>query len=266
KKAGFSTGRGDEGGFVNPFKNVRQAVELVLKAIEEAGYTAGRHVFLAFDGAFSEIFGKELHEEEADPKDRTYHLEGRRQTALEVVAYWEKLVSDYPAIISIEDGMGERDAKGWKALTEKLGWKVQLVLDDYVCTNPGLIKAAIRASIGNSSLIKLNQVGTVTETIEAMQITRDAGRSNVLSHRSGEVSEEDFIGHLAVHPLVDQIKAGSSGRNENYNALWVIEQDYAQMHDGVLPPYRGLDAFPRAVRDGIMARSRGDAPQSKRQG
>ena len=255
KKAGFSTGRGDEGGFVNPFRYVKDAVEAVLRSIDEAGYTPGKHVFIAFDGAFSEIFGKDLHEEKADPKDRTYHLEGKKQSPLEVVAYWERLVSAYPAIISIEDGMGERDAKGWKALTEKLGYKVQLVLDDYVCTNPALIRTSIRAGIGNSSLIKLNQVGTVTETIKAMQITRDAGRSNVLSHRSGE-TEDDFIGHFAVHPLVDQLKTGSSGadRNAKYNALWVIEQDYAQMHDGVLPPYRGLDAFPLAVREAVRSR------------
>jgi len=237
KEAGYSTGKGDEGGFVNPFKSIEQTAETVLAAIRGAGYVAGKDIWLAFDPAFSEIYGKDLKEKKADAKDLTYHLNGKRQSSDEVVAFWVDCVSKYP-IISLEDGMSERDRQGWIALTKSLGGKIQLVLDDYICTNPEIIRQAISDGLGNSSLIKLNQIGTVSETIDAMQLTRDNRRTNVISHRSGE-TEDNFMADLAMHPLVDQIKCGSSGseRNAKYNELVIIESDSGA-------PYRGLGAFP----------------------
>lgn len=234
---------GDEGGFANPFRNMNETAEAVLAAIELAGYKTGKEIALGFDGAFSEIHGKDLRDKEFVPGDKTYHFGGKRLSSEEVVGFWQEVVRAYP-VISIEDGMGERDTKGWKLLTPVLKGNVQLVLDDYVCTNSKLIEAAINDGIGNSSLIKLNQVGTVTETLEAMKLTRMHGRSNVISHRSGE-TEGDFIGHFAMHPLVTQIKSGSSrsDRFSKYNRLIIIE---AQIGSAV---YVGLNAFPVSVQE-----------------
>ncbi|VVB66200.1 Enolase [Candidatus Gugararchaeum adminiculabundum] len=240
-KAGHTTGKGDEGGFVNPFKTIEQTSEAVLAAIQGAGYAPGKDIWLAFDGAFSEIFGKDLKEKKGNANDLTYHLNGKRLTSEEVGDFWKECVSKYP-VISIEDGMSENDKQGWRALTKMLGNKVQLVLDDYICTNPVILKQAIADGIGNSSLIKLNQIGTVTETLNTMEMTRRDGRSNAISHRSGE-TEDDFLGHLAMHANADQIKCGSSGseRNAKYNALLIIE---AETGAG----YRGLGAFPKSVK------------------
>jgi enolase len=244
KKMGRSTGRGDEGGFVNPFASLEETAEAVLEAIEKAGYAPGRQVMLAFDPAFSEIFGKDLRQDHANPEDKSYHFGGRRYSPEEMAAFWADAAKDY-RFISLEDGMAQNDVEGWKLLTREMGRTTQLVLDDYICTNPAIIRRAISEGIGNASLIKLNQIGTVTETIEAMEISKKDGRCNVVSHRSGE-TESDFLGHFAMHRLVDQIKTGSSGgeRNAKYNALLMIEQDLGQK-----AVYRGLDAFPAQVRE-----------------
>ncbi|HQT44481.1 MAG TPA: phosphopyruvate hydratase [Candidatus Micrarchaeota archaeon] len=254
KKKGHSTGRGDEGGFVNPFTSLDATVHAVLEAIEKAGYAAGREIMLAFDPAFSEIFGKDLRQNEANPKDRHYHFGGRRYSPEDMAGFWSDAVKRY-RIISLEDGMAQNDLEGWKLLTKEIGKTTQLVLDDYICTNPEIIKAAIREGIGNSSLIKLNQIGTVTETIRAMEISKNAGRSNIISHRSGE-TEDGFIGHFAMHPLADQIKAGSSGgeRYAKYNALLMAEKDF-----GEEAKYRGMNAFPKDVEEYWLA-----PPKSRR--
>jgi len=238
KRRGLPTGRGDEGGFVNPFKAIAETAENVLEAIHSAGYKAGKDVWLAFDGAFSEIFGKDLREKQRDPNDKTYHLGGKRLIPDEVVEFWTTVVNSYP-VISLEDGMSESDREGWIALTKALGDRVQLVLDDYICTNPKEISRAIEDGIGNSSLIKPNQVGTITKTLKAIEITANAGRTNVVSHRSGE-TEDDFIAHLSLHPSVHQIKSGSSGseRNSKYNTIMMIEQDL-----GRNAQYLGYNAF-----------------------
>ncbi len=238
KRAGLPTGRGDEGGFVNPFRTIAETAENVLEAIVSAGYKAGKDVWLVFDGAFSEIFGKDLKEKQSDPNDRTYHLGGERLAPGEVVEFWAEVVNKYP-VISLEDGMSESDKEGWIALTKTLGDKVQLVLDDYICTNPKEISKAIEDGIGNSSLIKPNQVGTITKTLKAIEITANAKRTNVVSHRSGE-TEDDLIAHLSLHPSVHQIKSGSSGseRNAKYNTLMMIEQDLGRRGQ-----YLGIKAF-----------------------
>jgi len=243
KKGGKPTGRGDEGGFVNPFNDISETAETVVGAIEKCGYSAGKDVALGFDGAFSEIYGKDLKQEAADPKDASYHLGGKRLTSKEVVEFWAEQVERYP-IISIEDGMGEKDTEGWKALTKRLGDRVQLVLDDYICTNPAIIRQAIKDGLGNSHLIKLNQIGTVSETIEAMKLTTESKKTNVISHRSGE-TEDDFLAQFAMHPDISQIKSGSSGsdRMAKYNALLVIEKEL-----GAEAGYRGLSAFPSCIR------------------
>ena len=245
KRLGHSTGRGDEGGFVNPFKSADDTAKAVLDAIANAGYTPGRDIFLGFDGAFSEIFGKGLMDKEANPRDFTYHFGGKRMTPSGVAEMWADLANKYP-IISIEDGLAENDTAGWQILTSLAGNRVQLVLDDYVCTNIKEIRRAIGEGVGNSSLIKLNQIGTLTETQQAMKLTSDAGRTNVVSHRSGE-TEDSFIGHFALHPLVSQIKSGSSGsdRNAKYNEIWMIEQEFPSA------AYRGLAAFPPQVQEHV---------------
>ena len=243
RSQGRPTGRGDEGGFVNPYKSIDETAKAVIEAIVKSGYVPGREVALAFDGAFSEIFGKNLGGSDADPGDLTYHLGGRRLTPEEVVDFWEEKADAYP-IISIEDGTAEGDDDGWALMSKRLGAKVQIVLDDYICTNPSIIRKAISHGFGNSHLIKLNQIGTVSETLEALRLTAEAGRTNVVSHRSGE-TEDDFIGHLSMHEHVGQIKSGSSGseRMAKYNALLEVEHEV-----GPQASYRGLNAFPDAVR------------------
>ena len=243
KKMGYLTGRGDEGGFVNPFVNLESTTHTVLEAIENAGYVAGKQVMLAFDPAISEVFGKDLRQEKADPNDKTYHFGGRRYSPEEMAAFWADAAKRY-GFISLEDGMAQNDIEGWKLLTKELGKTTQLVLDDCICTNPALIQAFIDEGIGNADLIKLNQIGTVTEAIRAMEIGKKDGRCNIVSHRSGE-TESDFLGHFAMHPLVDQIKTGSSGgeRNAKYNALLMIEKDL-----GSNAAYAGINAFPMRVK------------------
>ncbi len=214
--AGYSTGIGDEGGFAPALQSSREALGFILKAIEKAGYRPGEEIFLALDCASTEYF-----------KDGRYILagEGKTLTAEENVAYLASLVADYP-IISIEDGCAEDDWAGWKLLTEALGAKVQLVGDDLFVTNPARLAEGIRRGVANSMLVKVNQIGTLTETLEAVEMAHRARYTNVMSHRSGE-TEDATIADLAVATNCGQIKTGSLSRSDRlakYNQLIRIEE------------------------------------------
>ena len=214
--AGLSTGIGDEGGFAPNLKSTRAALDFVLKAIEKAGYTPGEDMFLALDCASTEYF-----------KDGAYVLSGERKTLspAQNVTYLAKLVADYP-IISIEDGCAEDDWEGWKLLTDKLGAKVQLVGDDLFVTNPLRLAEGIKRGVANSMLVKVNQIGTLTETLEAVEMAHRARYTNVMSHRSGE-TEDATIADLAVATNCGQIKTGSLARSDRlakYNQLIRIEE------------------------------------------
>lgn len=212
KKAGHSTNVGDEGGFAPNFARTEEALDAVTAAIAQAGY-AGR-VQIALDSASTEFF-----------KNGTYQLEGKSLTVAELVDFYAALVAKYP-IVSIEDGLAEDDFDGWKLLTQKLGNRVQLVGDDLFVTNPKRLADGIRDGIANSMLVKVNQIGTVTETIEAMQMATAAGYTNVVSHRSGE-TEDTTIADLAVGVAAGQIKTGSLCRTDRiakYNQLLRIEE------------------------------------------
>jgi len=217
KKAGHSVAVGDEGGFAPRLPSDEEAIKFLLQAIEEAGYEPGVDVALALDCAASEFF---------DEGKGVYRLGGER-TAAELVEIYEDWVSRYP-IISIEDGLAEEDWEGWKLLTQRLGGKLQLVGDDIFVTNPQRLQEGIRRGIANSILIKLNQIGTVTETLETMEQAFRAGYTCVVSHRSGE-TEDVSIAHLAVGTSCGQIKTGSLSRSERvakYNELLRIEEVY----------------------------------------
>lgn len=217
-KAGLSTAVGDEGGFAPNLPHNEAAFEYILKAIDAAGYKAGHDVFLAIDAAASEF-----HDEKG------YHLrvDGKPQTLStpEMIDYWVRMVKNYP-LISVEDGLDEDDWKGWRALTEKLGASVQLVGDDFLVTNTKRLQKAINESAANSILIKLNQIGTLTETINAIQLAHAANWTAVVSHRSGE-TEDTTIADLVVGMETGQIKTGSLCRTERiakYNRLLRIEE------------------------------------------
>jgi enolase len=212
---GYATSVGDEGGFAPNLKTNREAIELVLTAIEAAGYRPGEDISIALDPASSEFH-----------KNDAYVLtgEGTTNTTDEMIAFWEDWCSRYP-IASIEDGLGETDWAGWKTLTDKLGNKTQLVGDDLFVTNPSILKEGIEKGVANSILIKVNQIGTLTETLEAIRIASDAGYSSVASHRSGE-TEDTTIADLAVGTGCGQIKTGSLSRSDRiakYNRLLAIE-------------------------------------------
>jgi enolase len=214
--AGLSTGIGDEGGFAPNIASTRDALDFVLKAIEKAGYKPGEDIYLALDCAATEYF-----------KDGKYVLagEGKTLTPEENVAYLEALVSDYP-IISIEDGCSEDDWDGWKALTETLGDRCQLVGDDLFVTNPARLQMGIDRGCANSMLVKVNQIGTLTETLQAVDNAHRARMTNVMSHRSGE-TEDATIADLAVATNCGQIKTGSLARSDRlakYNQLIRIEE------------------------------------------
>ena len=214
--AGLSTGIGDEGGFAPNLKSARAALDFILKAIEKAGYTPGEDIFLALDCAATEYF-----------KDGAYVLSGEKKTLTPTqnVAYLAKLVADYP-ILSIEDGCSEDDWEGWKLLTDKLGGKVQLVGDDLFVTNPRRLAEGISRGVANSMLVKVNQIGTLTETLEAVEMAHRARYTNVMSHRSGE-TEDATIADLAVATNCGQIKTGSLARSDRlakYNQLIRIEE------------------------------------------
>ncbi|MCR9086122.1 MAG: phosphopyruvate hydratase [Rhodobacteraceae bacterium] len=214
--AGLSTGIGDEGGFAPNLSSTRDALDFILKSIEKAGYTPGEQVYLALDCASTEYF-----------KDDAYVLagEGKTLSSDENVTYLEALVADYP-IISIEDGMAEDDWDGWKALTDALGAKVQLVGDDLFVTNPARLAEGIERGSANSMLVKVNQIGSLTETLKAVDMAHRAGFTNVMSHRSGE-TEDATIADLAVATNCGQIKTGSLARSDRlakYNQLIRIEE------------------------------------------
>jgi enolase len=219
KKRGLSTGVGDEGGFAPSLSSNRDAVELVLQAIESAGYKAGDNMFVAMDVAASEFW-----DEERKGYDLQKSGEGFK-TPDEMIALYEDWTRQYP-IISIEDGLAEADWPGWQRLTTALGAKIQLVGDDIFVTNPSILRRGIDEKIGNALLVKLNQIGTVTETLDAMEMARQAGYASVASHRSGE-TEDTTIADLAVATCAGQIKTGSASRSDRlakYNQLLRIEE------------------------------------------
>ena len=219
--AGMSTGLGDEGGFAPELGSTREALDFILKSIEKAGYKPGEDIYLALDCAATEYF-----------KDGKYVLSGEGKTldAAENVAYLEALVKDYP-IISIEDGMSEDDWDGWKMLTNAIGDKVQLVGDDLFVTNPLRLADGIRKGCANSMLVKVNQIGSLTETLRAVDMAHRAGYTNVMSHRSGE-TEDTTIADLAVATNCGQIKTGSLARSDRlakYNQLIRIEEGLGEV-------------------------------------
>jgi len=215
--SGLSTSVGDEGGFAPNISSTRDALDFILKSIENAGYKAGEDIYLALDCASTEYFceGK-------------YHLSGENKVlgSKDNAAYLADLVADYP-IISIEDGMAEDDWEGWEILTNELGDKIQLVGDDLFVTNPKILKKGIETSCANSMLVKVNQIGTLTETLEAVDLAHRANYTNVMSHRSGE-TEDTTIADLAVATNCGQIKTGSLARSDRlakYNQLIRIEEE-----------------------------------------
>jgi enolase len=219
KKRGLATGVGDEGGFAPSLTSNREAVELVLEAIQAAGYQPGGNVFVAMDVASSEFW-----DEKAGGYDLRKSGEGAKSSD-EMIALYEDWVRQYP-IISIEDGLAEADWPGWQRLTAALGKQIQLVGDDIFVTNPAILRRGIDEKIGNALLVKLNQIGTVTETLDAMEIARQAGYASVISHRSGE-TEDTTIADLAVATCAGQIKTGSASRSDRlakYNQLLRIEE------------------------------------------
>lgn len=216
-KAGLSTGIGDEGGFAPNLSSTRDALDFILQAIEKAGYKAGEDVYLALDCAATEYF-----------QDGKYHMkgEGVSLSSEENVAYLTALVNDYP-IISIEDGMAEDDWAGWNALTAALGARIQLVGDDLFVTNPNRLADGVRQKSANSMLVKVNQIGSLSETLKAVDMAHRAGFTNVMSHRSGE-TEDTTIADLAVATNCGQIKTGSLARSDRlakYNQLIRIEEE-----------------------------------------
>lgn len=220
KSKGYNTAVGDEGGFAPNLKSNEEALEVIMEAIVKAGYKPGEDVLLALDVASSELFDKEK---------GVYTLENEAQktkTPAEMVDFYENLVNKYP-IISIEDGMAENDWDGWKLMTERLGKRIQIVGDDLFVTNPSILREGIQKGIANSILIKLNQIGTLTETLEAIEMAKRAGYTTVISHRSGE-TEDTTLADLAVAVNSGQIKTGSLCRTDRvakYNQLLRIEDE-----------------------------------------
>lgn len=233
KKMGHVTAVGDEGGFAPNLSSNEEPLEVIVQAIKNAGYVPGKDVYLAMDVAASEFY---------DEETGTYHLKKSGQgvkTSEEMIAWYGKMIEKFP-IISIEDGLGEKDWAGWKKLTEALGHKIQLVGDDLFVTNPSILKEGIDKGICNSILIKLNQIGTLTETLDAIKMAKAANYTNVISHRSGE-TEDTTIADLAVAVNAGQIKTGSMSRTDRvakYNRLLRIEERL-----GEKAKYPGLKAF-----------------------
>jgi len=234
---GLATAVGDEGGFAPNLPSNEAALETILQAVERAGYKAGRDVYLGLDVASSEFFADGIYSLES---------EGRRFTSAQFVDYLAGLVGRYP-IITVEDGMAEGDWDGWSLLTQRLGRKVQLVGDDIFVTNTRILREGIARGIANSILIKPNQIGTLTETLAAIDMASEAGYSSVISHRSGE-TEDSTIADIAVATRATQIKTGSlcrSDRIAKYNQLLRIEAEL-----GALASYAGREAFPVPVPGG----------------
>ena len=233
KDAGHSTSVGDEGGFAPNLKSNEEAVDVIIKSIEKAGYQPGRDVYIALDPAASEFYDK-------DKKKYVFKKsDGRELSSEEMADYWADWAARYP-IVSIEDGMDENDWEGFKALTGKIGDKVQLVGDDLFVTNTRRLKRGIEEGIANSILIKVNQIGTLTETFEAVEMAKKAGYTAIVSHRSGE-TEDSFISDLVVALETGQIKTGSLSRSDRlakYNQLLRIEEML-----GGAATYPGAEAF-----------------------
>ncbi len=233
KAKGYNTSVGDEGGFAPNLKSNEEACEVILEAIKKAGYKAGEDVFIALDPAASEFY---------DTEKKKYIFkksDGRELSSEEMAAYWDEWVDKYP-IISLEDGMAEDDWEGWKLHTEKSGKKIQIVGDDLFVTNTKRLGKGIEMGIANSILIKVNQIGTLTETFEAVEMAKKAGYTAVVSHRSGE-TEDNFIADLVVALETGQIKTGSMSRSDRiakYNQLMRIE-DYLEG----TASYPGIKAF-----------------------
>ncbi len=228
--AGHSTSVGDEGGFAPNLESIEAALQAVLAGVEAAGYDPGRDVFIALDPATSEVY---------EGGSYVLEYEGRSLSPEEMASYWEDACDRYP-ILSIEDGMDEEDWEGWKLLTEKLGDRVQLVGDDLFVTNPERLRRGIEAGVGNSILVKVNQIGTLSETLEAIRVARGAGYTAVISHRSGE-TEDTTIADLAVATGAGQIKTGAPSRSDRvakYNRLLRIEEEL-----GASAEFPGLQAF-----------------------
>jgi enolase len=220
-KKNYNTSVGDEGGFAPNLKSYEEAFEVIITAIENAGYKAGKDIFLALDSASSEMYSKSKYE--------FFKSKLQPKSSEEMVDLYKQLIKDYP-IISIEDGMSEDDWDGWKILTEELGDKIQLVGDDIFVTNKEILKKGIEQKIANSILIKLNQIGTLTETLDTIELARSYGYTNVISHRSGE-TEDVTIADVAVATNAGQIKTGSISRTDRtakYNQLLRIEEELGE--------------------------------------
>jgi enolase len=228
KDKGHVTGVGDEGGFAPQISSTKEALDTLVVAIEKAGYKPGKDILLALDAAASELY-----------KKGKYHIDGNVWSSDTLVDFYDSLIVDYP-IISIEDGFAQNDWKGWKKFTERCSSKIQIVGDDVFVTNPKIFMEGIKKGIANSILIKLNQIGTLTETLTTIEIAKRAGYTCVISHRSGE-TEDTFIADLAVATNVGQIKTGSASRSERiakYNQLLRIEDEL-----GELAIFGGRDVF-----------------------
>ncbi|MFP5227577.1 MAG: phosphopyruvate hydratase [Acidobacteriota bacterium] len=223
KKKGYNTAVGDEGGFAPSLKSNTEAIEVILEAIQLAGYKPGEEIAIALDPASSEFFDAEKKKYVFKKSDKS------EKTSEEMVAFWADWARQYP-IVSLEDGLAENDWDGWKTLTRELGQQIQLVGDDLFVTNTELLQKGIEEGAGNSILIKLNQIGTVSETFEAIELGRRYGYTSIISHRSGE-SEDTFIADLAVATGAGQIKTGSASRTDRiakYNQLLRIEEELGQ--------------------------------------
>ena len=232
KKKGYNTAVGDEGGFAPSLKSNVEAIEVILQAIEQAGYKPGEDIAIALDPASSEFY-------DADKQRYVFKKSDKREkTSDEMVAFWADWARQYP-IVSLEDGLAENDWDGWKTLTRELGTKIQLVGDDLFVTNTELLQKGIEEGAANSILIKLNQIGTVSETLEAIELGRRYGYTSIISHRSGE-TEDTFIADLAVATGAGQIKTGSASRTDRiakYNQLLRIEEELGQAAE-----FLGLEA------------------------
>jgi len=228
KSKGLSVSVGDEGGFAPNLRSNEDAIALIIESINKAGYKEGEDIYLALDVAASGLF-----------KKGRYYFEGKDFSSDEIITYYEKLIDEYP-VLSIEDGLSEDDWEGWKAMTERLGKKIQLVGDDIFVTNPKIIGEGIKNKIANSILIKLNQIGTLTETLNAINIAKEAGYTAVISHRSGE-TEDTTLADLSVACNTGLIKTGSLSRTDRvakYNRLLRIEEEL-----GSMAVYKGKRVF-----------------------
>jgi enolase len=223
KKKGYNTAVGDEGGFAPSLKSNDEALDLILEAIQLAGYDAGADIAIALDPASSEFYSKETGKYVFKKSDK------RELSSEEMAAFWENWVNKYP-IVSIEDGLAEDDWEGWKLLTKNIGDRVQLVGDDLFVTNANRVQQGIDQNVANSVLIKVNQIGTISETLDSIELARRYGYTCIISHRSGE-TEDTFIADLAVGTNAGQIKTGSASRTDRiakYNQLLRIEEQLGQ--------------------------------------